>query len=92
MFRLWAKVVKNNHILQEKEIVINKKDSRTHKVFDALDEAVKEFNIGKPIWLESNIRDFKEYSKVRFNQDSFIEEIDYDYLEIQILEEDEFWE
>ena len=32
--------------------------------------------------------DFKKYRKARFSQDCFIESIDFDYLEIQILEED----
>ena len=46
-----------------------------------------EFDLGRPIWLERNIREFQRHSKTRFHQDSFIEEIDFDYLEIQILEE-----
>ena len=39
-------------------------------------------------WLPSNISDFKRHAKTRFTQDSFIEAIDFDYLEIQIIEED----
>ena len=52
-----------------------------------LDELCREFDLGRPIWLERNIREFQRHSKTRFHQDSFIEEIDFDYLEIQILEE-----
>ena len=33
-------------------------------------------------------RDFKKHSKTRFYQDNFIEQIDFDYLEIQVIEED----
>ena len=62
-------------------------DTRTHKVFHTLDELCREFDLGRPIWLERNIREFQRHSKTRFHQDSFIEEIDFDYLEIQILEE-----
>ena len=32
--------------------------------------------------------DFKRFSKVRFRQDNFFEAIDFDYLEIQVIEED----
>lgn len=35
-----------------------------------------------------NIADFKRHYKTRFTQDSFVESIDFDYLEIQIIEED----
>ena len=47
-----------------------------------------EFDLAVPIWLPSNISDFKRHAKTRFTQDSFIEVIDFDYLEIQIIEED----
>jgi hypothetical protein len=50
-----------------------------------------EFDLGKPIWLESNIREFQRHAKTRFHQDSFIEEIDFDYLEFHVIEEDSFW-
>ena len=38
--------------------------------------------------LDSNIREFQVCSKTRFHADHFIEQIDFDYLEISILEED----
>ncbi len=63
-------------------------DTRTHKVFDAIDKISVLFDISRPIWLDSNINDFKRYSKVRFYPDSFIEEISFDYLEFSVLEED----
>ena len=88
MFRLWGKIWKENRM--EKDIVIKNElpDTRTHKVFAALDEICIHFDLGKPIWLDSTIAEFKKHSKARFTQDNFIEQIDFDYLEIQILEED----
>ena len=56
-------------------------------VFQALDEICREFDLGQPIWLDSNIKDFKLHDKTRFTRDSFIEEIDFDYLEIHVIEE-----
>ena len=34
------------------------------------------------------MNEFKKYAKTRFYQDNFIETIDFDFLEIQVLEED----
>ena len=51
-------------------------------------KAKSELDLTRPIWLDLNIRDFKRHSKTRFTQDSFIEHIDFDYLEIQVIEED----
>ena len=46
--------------------------------------------LSKPIWLDTNIREFQKHAKVRFYQDSFIDGIDFDYLEIQVIEEDSY--
>lgn len=88
MFRLWGKIIKNNNLLKDKTVSIEEEDTRTHKVFKAIEEICYEFDLEKPIWLDSNIEDFKRHSKTRFTQDSFIESIPFDYLEIHIIEED----
>ena len=63
-------------------------ETRTHKVFHALEEVCCQFDLGKPIWLDANIADFKKHDKTRFISDNFIEEIEFDFLEIQVIEED----
>ena len=88
MFRMWAKIFKDNRMLRDMTICDDREETRTHKVFDALDEVCREFDLGKPIWLDQAIGDFKKHAKARFYQDSFIETVDFDYLEIQVLEED----
>ena len=88
MFRLWAKIFKDNHLLQDTVNCNDSRDTRTHKVFDAIDQICYEFDLGKPIWLDSTIAEFKRHAKARFTQDNFMESIDFDYLEIHIIEED----
>lgn len=89
MFRLWAKEFKENHLIRD--IVICNDDpemNRTRKIFAAIDEVCREFDLGAPIWLDSTINDFKRHDKTRFYQDNFVENIDFDYLEIHVIEED----
>ncbi len=88
MFRLWAKEFKNNHMLRDITIEDDTKDTRTHKVFNSLEKVCLAFDLAKPIWLDQNIKDFKRHSKTRFTKDSFIEDIEFDHLEIEIIEED----
>lgn len=88
MFRLWAKIIKDNHLLEDTVICDDSEDTRTHKVFHAIEEACYEFDLGKPIWLDSTISEFKRHDKARFTADNFIESIEFDYMEIQIIEED----
>lgn len=90
MFRLWAKIWKNNKLV--KDLVICNDDitlNRTRKIYKALDEICYEFDLSKPIWLDCTIVDFKRHDKTRFTQDNFIDVIDFDYLEIHVIEEDD---
>ena len=88
MFRLWAKEFKNNRMLRDTTICDDSNETRTQKVFQALEEVCYECDLGKPIWLDKNIEEFKRHAKARFYQDSFIEQIAFDFLEIQVIEED----
>lgn len=88
MFRLWAKEFKNNHMMRDTVICDDTEDTRTHKVFRALEEVCYEFDLGKPLWLDVTVEEFKRHAKTRFYQDNFIEEIEFDYLEIHVIEED----
>ena len=88
MFRLWAKEFKDNRMVKDTVIEDGREETRTHKVFDALEEVCLQFDLGKPIWLESTVSEFKRHSKARFHQDNFIEEIDFDFLGIHVIEED----
>ena len=89
MFRLWAKEFKENRMLRDITVEDDRKETRTHKIFQALDKVCYEFDLSKPIWLETTIAEFQRHAKTRFYQDNFVDEIAFDYLEIQVIEEDE---
>ena len=89
MFRLWVKIIDSGKIV--KNMTIENSDSslnRTKKIFNALDEACYAYDLSKPLWLDKNISEFKKSSKTRFTKDNFVDEIDFDYLEIEVIEED----
>lgn len=88
MFRLWGKLIKDNHMLKDIVIEDSDEDTRTHKVFHAIDKICLAFDLEHPRWLEANITDFRRHDKVRFSQDNFIETVHFDYLEIHVIEED----
>lgn len=88
MFRIWAKLIKDNHLLKDTVIQNDSDETRTHKVFQALTDVCYTFDLSNPVWLDSNISEFKRISKTRFTKDCFIEDIDFDYLEFHVIEED----
>ncbi|MGN0399983.1 MAG: hypothetical protein ACI4EO_07640 [Blautia sp.] len=88
MFRLMGTIFKDTHIIKSTVICDETDRTRTKKVFGSLDNICQEFDLEKPIWLDSNVKDFQKHARTRFTQDNFIEILDFDYLEIQIIEED----
>lgn len=89
MFRMWGKIFRDNHLLADYVVIDpDPEETRTHKVFHALEVLAHQFDLPVPIWLDSNIKDFKRHARTRFYQDSFMEAIDFDFLEIHMIEED----
>lgn len=89
MFRLWAKEFKDNKMICDLVVENDSvSETRTQKVFAALDEICHSFDLSAPIWLDHNISEFKRIDKTRFTSDNFIDSIEFDFLEIHIIEED----
>lgn len=87
MFRVWGRTFKNNKMLKSTTIELDIDDTRTHKVFMALEQICEQFDLSNPIWLDSNINEFKRIGRTRFYADNFVETIEFDYLDFYIIEE-----
>ena len=89
MFRLWAKEFKSNRMIRDMVVENDSPEmSRTKKVFAALEEVCDAVDLSNPFWLEHQIDDFMRVDKTRFRSDSNIDGIEFDYLEIHVIEED----
>ena len=88
MFRIWGKMWKDARLIKHTTICNDTDVNRTRKIFDAVDKLCGEWDLARPIWLDANVKEFKKHSRTRFGQDCFAETIDFDYLEIQVIEED----
>jgi hypothetical protein len=85
---MWGKIMKHNHMLRDITIEDSSDLNRTRKVFAALYEICLAFDLEVPQWLDGNIAEFGRISRTRFTAHNFYEEIPFDYLEIQVIEED----
>lgn len=89
MFRIWGRIMKDNHLMRDTVICIDDRSmTRTHKVYKALEDICYEFDLAKPVWLQKNKDDFIRHSRTRFTPDNFVEDIDFDFLDFQVIEED----
>ncbi|MEE1079320.1 MAG: hypothetical protein UIC64_09775 [Agathobacter sp.] len=86
--RIWFKMFKDTKILKDETIENYEEDTRTHKILQAVEDVCYHMDLGKPIWLDSNVKEFQRHSKTRFTKDNFVEEIEFDFLEMEVLEED----
>ena len=66
MFRLWGKEFKDNRMLRDTVICDDSDETRTHKIFNALEEICYEFDLSKPIWLDVTIAEFKKHARQGF--------------------------
>ena len=51
--RIWFKIFKDNRMQKDLCLTDDRDDTRTHKIFHALDEACHTFDLGVPIWLDT---------------------------------------
>ena len=68
MFRIWGKEMKDNRMIRDIVICDETDDTRTHKIFRALDQICYEFDLSVPIWLDAtmtNLRDMRKQDSIK---------------------------
>ena len=88
MIKLYGKIVKKNNIVQN-SVFEMQKDHMDFKdfIFKGLESLCYKFDIGYPIWLSNNENDMNQVNKTKFKAQQFIEDIDFDYLEIEYVDD-----
>ena len=84
MPRLWARII-NKHRIERQGTY----DCRYEDVQEALTELCWEFDIPRPIWLPKHDREYGEFRRTRFLPEHFIEEVPFQRLEIEYLDDDD---
>lgn len=87
--RIRGTIMKDNRWQKEETVSIEDMNlSRTRKVYQALNEICYLLDLAVPIWLDSNKKEFIRHARTKFRKDNFIEQISFDYLDFQVVEED----
>lgn len=93
MFRLWGKIIKNNRIISDQVFELNTRDlsvknlSLEEKIDQGLESLCYQFDIQKPMWFNDANKDFSLVGKTRFTGQHFMESIDFDCFEIEVIED-----
>lgn len=84
MSRLWARIVKGHRIERQGIEECAWGDER-----EALTELCRQFDIPRPLWLEKHEREFGAFRHTRFLPEHFMEDVPFQYLEIEFLDDEE---
>lgn len=77
---LWARVIRHNHIIKQET------EPCDHDgVMEALHAVCYRMDLGRPLWLEKNQREWNEFSQTRFIPSQFMESVKFDRLEIEFI-------
>jgi hypothetical protein len=88
MFRLWGKIVKKNNIVTDHIFESSCPNSSKKEMLNQGIEALcNHLDIQNPMWLSDNTHDFDLIGKTSFKEDHYTEEIDFDYFEIEVIED-----
>ncbi|QUI20966.1 hypothetical protein HZI73_01045 [Vallitalea pronyensis] len=90
MFKLWGKVYKENRMIKDTVVRMDEQNlSRDLLTNTCMDKLCDIFDIQHPMWLKDNDKEYPVYGRTTFKQDHFIEEIDFDLFEIEIIEDED---
>ena len=82
MSRLWVRVIRDHRIEQQDTCPCAPGEENA-----ALTELCKKFDIPRPIWLPKHEREYDSFRRTAFTSEHFVEEIPFDRLEIEFLDD-----
>ncbi len=82
MTRLWVRLMKKHRIDRQTTRECTFEGAR-----EALDEVCRELDVPRPIWLPKNEREFASFRMTAFTADHFVEEIHFERMEIEFIDD-----
>ena len=88
MYKLWARKILRNQLI-DSIIVKNKEDISIYEKRDkCLKEICQKLDLSVPVWLKKHDLEFSNFKYVTFYPQDFIDDVDFDKLEIELIEND----
>lgn len=82
--KFWAKLIKDNQI-KNSSIIETTLELTFPSYLDILNTIAYNLDIPAPLYIKSDFKHLRSYGIQKYKQNSFVEEIDFDYLEIEKL-------
>lgn len=85
MIKLWAKTYKNHKILKHTTLNVYAEKMDYSMFFDYVSTLCHELDSPTPLIIKDSIFNFAKFNYVKFIPSDFVENIDYDYLMIELV-------
>ncbi len=82
MTRLWIRIVNRHRVVRQETV-----ECAWGGIDDALTEVCRQWDVPRPVWLNKHRREMEDFRRTAFTQDHFMEEVPFDRLEIEFLED-----
>ena len=89
MLKIWGKLIKDNRIIKNEVSISEIENNYQENLKMCITELCYKFDISTPYWLRPNINEYNKRHKTSFDQNNFIEEIDFDHFMIEELKPNE---
>jgi len=89
MLKIWGKLITDNRIIKNEVSISEIEDSYQENLKMCITELCYKFDISTPYWLKPNINEYNKRHKTSFDQNNFIEEINFDQFMIEELKPNE---
>lgn len=83
MLKIWGKIMRNNKIVMDDVVSCDIDGSYQDNLKQCILELCYKFDIEKPYWLPANLAEYNKRSKTSFNENNFIETINFDKFVIE---------
>lgn len=87
MLKAWGKIIKNGKLIKS-EIYKSEKSSLDNAMLEALEFFGRTFDIEVPMWNAKHTVELGVFRRVVFREDDFIDKINFDRFEIEIIDSD----
>ncbi len=80
---IWVRLMHKTHIDRDATVPCAAADWQ-----EALDAACRQLDVPRPIVLPRHERDWAQFSQARFLREHFIEDVDFDRMEVEFIDPD----
>lgn len=84
--RIWATLHKNNKIIKSKTASSENPDA-ARALLECLEQVYRDLDLSEPLWISKHQRDIANFHHVKFFPDDFIDPVNFDWFEIEIIDE-----